>query len=89
MNRFKQIVSRGWLGNALSVFTFGYYPTISIQGRLCAVISMSIPGASFAMSTPSASFDLSAPSASFVLSAPSATVSISTPGATIEMEDCD
>lgn len=26
MNRFKRIATRGWLGNFLSVVTFGYYP---------------------------------------------------------------
>jgi len=26
MNRVKRILTRGWLGNALSVLTFGYYP---------------------------------------------------------------
>ena len=25
MNRFKRIMTRGWLGRTLSIFTFGYY----------------------------------------------------------------
>jgi hypothetical protein len=27
MNRFKRIATHGWLSQALSVFTFGYYPS--------------------------------------------------------------
>lgn len=61
---------------------------LQIQGKMCAAISMTIPGATFAMATPGATFAMTTPSASMAISAPGATIALTAPGATIELEDC-
>ena len=91
MNRFRRITSRGWLGNALSVLTFGYFPYRDVAiGKVCVgTILMSIPGAAFAYAVPSASASMSIPGATFAMITPSASVSMTMPNTLIEFEDCD
>jgi len=91
MNRFKRIASRGWLGNALSVLTFGYFPYRDVAiGKVCiGTILMSLPSAAFAMAVPSASVSMSIPGVTFAMTTPSTPMSMSMPNALIEFEDCE
>jgi len=91
MNRFKRIASRGWLGNALSVLTFGYFPYRDVAiGKVCVgTILMSIPGATFAIAVPSASADMAIPGVTFAMVMPSVSVSMAMPNTLIEFEDCE
>jgi len=91
MNRFKRIASRGWLGNALSVLTVGYFPyrDVAIGKVYVGTILMSIPGAAFAYAVPSASASMSIPSAMFAIATPSVSVSMTMPNTLIEFEDCE
>lgn len=54
MSRFKRIASRGWLGNALSVLTYGYFPYRDVAiGTICiGAILMTTPSASVSMAIP-------------------------------------
>lgn len=58
------------------------------QGKVCAALSMTIPGASMAMLLPGADMALSLPGASVALSLPGADIDLATPGASIELQDC-
>jgi len=91
MNRFKRIASRGWLGKALNVLTFGYFPYRDVAiGKVCVgTILMSIPGAAFAIAAPSASASMSIPGVTFAIATPSVFVSMALPGTLIEFEDCE
>jgi len=91
MNRFKRIASRGWLGKALSVLTFGYFPYRDVAiGKVCVgAILMSIPSAAFAISAPSASASMSIPGMTFAMVTPSVSVSMTMPNTLIEFEDCE
>jgi hypothetical protein len=75
VNRATSILTHGWLGNAVNVFTFGYFGTLgaapAIVGKVClSAITMTIPGATLA------------------LFLPGATVAMTAPSAAIEFEDC-
>jgi len=96
MNRFRRIASRGWLGKALSVLTFGYFPYSDVAidkvyvGKVCVgTILMSLPSAAFAIATPSASASMAIPGATFAMTTPSASVSMAMPNTLIEFEDCE
>jgi len=91
MNRFKRIASRGWLGNALSVLTFGYFPYRDVAtGKVCiGTILVSLPSAAFAIAMPSVSASMAIPGVTFAMTTPSVFVSMALPGTLIEFEDCE
>lgn len=61
----RRILSRGWLDNALSVLTFGYYGRTPIAdiaiGKLCLVVNVSIPSNQTHLTIPTAAILLNLP----------------------------
>lgn len=90
MNRAQRILTHGWIGSrALTVLTRGYFPAFFAIGKVCAAITLSIPGATMALALPRAAMVLSLPSADMDLTTPSADMSMTIPSANIEFTDCD
>jgi hypothetical protein len=89
MNRAKRIAIHGWR-KALSIATFGYFPFTEFLavGKVCAAITLSIPGATLTLALPGASMALSLPSADMSMTTPSANIDLAIPSANIEFTDC-
>jgi len=60
-----------------------------VQGKMCATLSMLIPGGTMAMATPSGAMELFAPGGTITMAGPGGDVNLLTPGGTITIEDCD
>lgn len=63
MNRVKRIASRGWLGKALSVLTFGYFPyQVDIP-----IVDLTTAPRDFSLTTADRDFDLTTDGRDFSL----------------------
>jgi len=60
-----------------------------VQGKMCATLSMLIPGGAMTMVTPSGTMELFAPGGAMAMTAPGGDVDLLTPGGTMTIEDCD
>jgi len=86
----RRILSRGWLDNALSVLTFGYYGRAPITdiavGKLCIAVEFSIPTSNVQFNIPTATMLLNLPATNLAISVPSSNVELTIPSATIIIE---
>lgn len=90
MNRAQRILTHGWIGNrALTVLTRGYFPVVFAIGKVCAAITLSIPGATMTLSLPGAAMAMSLPGADMDLTIPGVDMSMAIPSANIEFTDCN
>lgn len=91
MERADKIASRGWLGSAISILTFGYFDgesPVLVQGRMCVSLSMLIPGGAMAIDAPGGMMAITAPHITMAMSITGGNMSIATPGGTISIEAC-
>lgn len=89
MNRAQRILTHGWIGSkALTVLTRGYFPAFFAIGKVCAALTLSIPGATMALALPGAAMAMSLPSADVGMTTPSAGIDLAIPSANIEFTDC-
>lgn len=89
MDRAIEIASRGWLGSAVSILTFGYFGDTVAQGKACAHLSMAIPGGTLSMLTPGGELAMVLPGGAMSMATPGGEIDLTTPGGTITIEDCD
>lgn len=74
MDRFKRIAHRGWLGRALSVLTFGYFPyQVEIP-----IVHLTTAARDFSLTTADRDLSLTAADRAFDLTADSRDLSLTT-----------
>ncbi len=58
MNRAKRITSRGWLGQALNVLTFGYFPFTDEEVEVIPIVNLTTLARDFSLKVNARDFSL-------------------------------